>query len=375
VLQANPQDISAQVARADILARSGDYPASIPAYQTVLQNDPQNRRARLGLAEAYSYSRQYNNAIDVYNELILAEPNNVAYRIARGRTLGYAQHYSDAVSALQPVVQENPANTEARLALAEVQSNSGNRALRSSAVAHYQTILGEEPSNTQARLGLGRVYSYQGNYGPARAQFHELLRAQPNNEEALLGLADTERFAGQPFEARRLYRRVLDGNSDSERAQQGLTGLRRETSPSLTAAYRNYSDTNDVRIRSFLAGPTLRFPAGTIGITGETGTYEDDGVEFRRRAVNLLLARNFGGLQARLLLNRITYGGAPSRTLYDVLLQKSPDPRRRYYVSVGRRELSSRWVQCKTASWRVRFGLASRNRWRCALTWKAKSRA
>jgi hypothetical protein len=165
------------------------------------------------------------------------------------------------------------------------------------------------------------------------------LRAQPNNEEALLGLADTERFAGQPFEARRLYRRVLDGNSDSERAQQGLTGLRRETSPSLTAAYRNYSDTNDVRIRSFLAGPTLRFPAGTIGITGETGTYEDDGVEFRRRAVNLLLARNFGGLQARLLLNRITYGGAPSRTLYDVLLQRAPDSRRRYYVNVGRREI------------------------------------
>jgi len=237
-------------------------------------------------------------------------------------------------------VQADPDNLAARAALAEVMTNSGDRGLRSAAIAQYQAILREEPSNVQARLGLGRVYSYNGNYPQARAQFNQILTTQRTNEDALLGLAETERFAGEPFEARRLYNRVIDLNPRNEQAREGLSNVRRLTSPSITASYRNYSDTNDVRIKSFLLGPTFRFPAGTIGVTSERGTYEDEDVRLRRNALNLLLARNFGGIQARLLLNRVRYTGAPSRNLYDLLLQKAPNSRQRYYVNLGRREVA-----------------------------------
>jgi tetratricopeptide (TPR) repeat protein len=82
-----------------------------------------------------------------------ADPDNVSFRVARGRTLGYAQRYSDAVNALQAVLQTNPGNTQARLALAEVQTNSGNRALRAAAVGHYQTVLRENRPTSRRDWG------------------------------------------------------------------------------------------------------------------------------------------------------------------------------------------------------------------------------
>src|SRR5690606_30258292 len=76
-----------------------------------------------------------------------------------------------------------------------------------------------------------------------------------------------------------------------------------------------------------------------IGLTGETGRFEDEGVELRRRALTLLLAKNFGALQARLLLSRINYNGAPDRTLYDLNLQRAYTERKRIYVTMAKRDI------------------------------------
>jgi hypothetical protein len=56
-------------------------------------------------------------------------------------------------------------------------------------------------------------------------------------------------------------------------------------------------------------------------------------------------------LQARLLLNRVRYTGAPSRSLYDLLVQRAPNARQRYYVNVGRREVVESLGRCRSRFW------------------------
>lgn len=330
----NPQNVDAQIIRADALGRAGRTPEAVAAYQTILNRDRGNLRARTGLAETYAYAQQYDQAILVYDQLLVSDPNNVGYQIAKGRTQGYARRYPAAVSTLRPVVAANPDNLPARFALAEVMTNSGNVALRREAAAQYQSILRTDPQNTDARIGLGRVYSYGGQYKSAERELNEVLRRYPDNRDARFALAESQRFSGKPFDAKENYERVLRTDGNNIGAQAGLLSVRRETAISLTPAFRSFTDTNGVRLRSFSLGALVPTKAGTIGVIGETGRFEDDGDSRRRRALSLLLAKNFGPVQARLLLSRVSYSSAPTKNLYDLLVERRFNARKRLYANI-----------------------------------------
>ncbi|MDQ3812801.1 MAG: tetratricopeptide repeat protein, partial [Armatimonadota bacterium] len=345
VLAQNPDNVSAQIGKADALARSNRLPDAITLYQTILQKQPRNQRAQLGLADAYVYNRQYDDALRIYDTLIVAEPDNTGYKIGRAKTLGYAGRYTESVTALRPIVQDNPNNVEARLALAEALTNSGNDAYWPEAVTQYRTVLQTDATNVAARTGLGRVYSYMGRTGEAESQLRRVVQESPNNEEALLALAETLRYR-KPFEARKYYSRVSAMSPANRQAQQGLSFVRRATAPYLRVQGSYHEDTNDVRIRDFEIGPIVPTPLGTVGLTYSTGRFSDiddlfgTRMTLRRRALNLLLARNFGDLQARLVASRVRYNGAaPNRNLYDAFFQMSPRQRKRYYAGVAKREI------------------------------------
>jgi tetratricopeptide (TPR) repeat protein len=339
VLRANPQNMNARLARAEVLGRAENYNDSINLYRTVLNEEPTNRRAQLGLANVLTAARRYDEALKVYDVVLAADPTDTSVRIARGRTLGYANRTQPAIAALQPIVRAEPNNTEARLALAEVLTNSGSASLRSQSYSQYQAVLQADPLNDEARIGYGRALSYNGRYADSRAQFNQVLTRNPRNDEALAGLAETERFAGRPFEARDVYRRALVANPTNRTAIEGMNRVRRETSASITAYTSQYRDSNDVRVTGYGFGPTIRTRNGTVGLTYENGRYEDAGASLRRTALNLLLAKNFGSTQARLLLNRINYTNAPDRNLYDFQLSRSPRQRVRYFAGIARREI------------------------------------
>jgi tetratricopeptide (TPR) repeat protein len=339
VLAASPQNLDAQIIKADVLARARRTKEAVALYRAILQQDSRNLRARVGLAEAYVYDRQYDSALKIYDELIALDPASPAYVIAKGRTLGYARRYPEAVAVLRPLVESDPTNVEARLALAETLSNSGNNAYRRQAVAQYQTIMRTNPDNVNARIGLGRVYSYSGQYKQAESTLNEVLKSYPDNTEARYALAESQRFAGKDFDARENYERVLKLEPQNTGARVGLATVRRSTAPSVTASLNRYSDTNDVRVRGYSIGGQVPTRAGTIGLTGDNGTFEDNGIELRRRALTLLLAHRFGPLQARLLLSRVNYSGAPDKNLYDLNLQRSYGARKRIYVTLAKRDV------------------------------------
>jgi len=335
----NPQNISAQTGKASVLVRMRRVPEAIALYQQVLTVEPLNRRAQIGLAQAYVTNRDYKPAIAIYDRLIAAEPTTTAYRVGRARTIGYSRDFPTAIAELRTIVQAEPANTEARLALAQVLVSAGEERLRGEAINQYQTVLRTEPDNVDARIGLGRVYSYTRRTNEAERELKSVLTKYPDNPEALYALADAQRIGAKPFEAEKNYQRVLKLEPNNENAKINLGLVERQTAPSTTFSARNYSDTNDVRLKSYTLGVTVPTPVATFGISAERGTFEDAGVELRRRALNLLLARRFGPIQARLILSRVNYSAASDKNLYDLLLQQTQGSRQRVFFNVRRLDI------------------------------------
>ena len=341
ILADNPSNVSAQIGKADTLARLQRYPESVALYQNILQTDPNNRRANAGLAEAYIYSKQYTQAIALYDQLLAADPNDVNVAIDRGRAFGYAGMHREAAKALRPVVASHPENLDARFYLAEALTNSGDRTLREEAIGHYNTLLVADPNNMDARLGLGRVLSYQGRTREAQAELQRVIAARPNDPEAYYALAETQRYS-HPFDAKANYEKALQLGTkgyNASRASLALSALRRQTRPSLDLSYRHYSDSNGVRLTEYGGGPIIRTRAGDIGASFLNGTYTDDGISQSRRNMSLLLARNFGSISARLILQRVDYGNAPDRNLFDLMLEKARGDRKRFWANVGRDEV------------------------------------
>ncbi len=339
VLQDNPQNASARIAKADTLARMGRYAESIALYETI----PEDRRAKTGLAEAYVYSRQYTKAIAIYDELIKANPDDIALAIDRGQALGYAGMHRESVRALRSIVGKHPENLEARFAFAEAETNSGERSLREDAIKQYTQLKNDpnNPNSLDARFGLGRVLGYQGRTREAEAELNAVIAARPGDPGAYYALAEVQRYT-KPFDAKDNYQKAVQLSQRGyaqQRALSALRELRRETGPSLDLSARRYTDTNNVRLTEYGGGPTFRTRAGTIGVYARDGRYEDEGFWQSRRSYSLMLGRNFGSVQARLLLSRVQYAIAPDRTLYDLMIEKSSGFRKRYYMNLARREI------------------------------------
>jgi tetratricopeptide (TPR) repeat protein len=339
VLVASPNDVSARLAKADVLGRATRTSEAVLLYNQILATDPQNVRARTGLADAYLYGQRYDEAVKVYDALIASDPATSTYRVQRARALGYSGNSREAIRALRAVVQAEPTNLPARLALAEVGTNSGDPTLLRDAVADYRQILATEPSNVTAQIGLGRALSYRGNYGESKRVLNTVLATTPGNTDARYALAETQRFSGNPFDAQKNYQQVLKTQPTNRQARSGLRAARRETAPRVTVGGSYYSDTNGVRLRSFNYGATVPTRLATIGVISERGRFSQNGVERDRNALSLLLARSFGPVQARLILSKLRYDGAPRRSLYDLLLNKVRGPRERYFLGVTKRDI------------------------------------
>lgn len=340
VLEQAPQNVSAQIAKASVLARARRLDESVALYNTILQADPRNVRAREGLAEALVLGRDYGQAVQIYDALIADSPGNQSYRLSRARALGYGKRYAEAAAALRAVVSADPQNREARLTLAEVLTNSEVASSRREAIVIYRSILRDEPANVPARVGLGRVLSYTGQYKEAETVLSSVVREAPQNSEALLALAENQRFAGRFFDAGSTYRGVLKLDPANATATEGLRLAGLQTRSSATLAVRSYSDTNGVRVRGIIFGPTFNTRAGQFGVTIEQGRFRDDNVSLKRQALNLLVARQIGPLSARLVLTRLKYGGnAPDKNLYDLSLGRTQGPRFRYFLGASRLDI------------------------------------
>ena len=336
---ANPTNITARLARADVLGRANRTAEAVRIYNDVLVADPRNVRARSGLADTYVTGRRYADAIRIYDQLIQAEPGNTTYQIARARALGYNRQFVPASDALRRIIAAEPDNLAARLAFAEVGTNSGNAGLRNGAIAEYRRLIAADAANVPARVGLARALSYGGQNRQAVEVLQPVLAAQPNNVPARVALGDAQRFSGQPFDARDTYNAALQVDPNNVGAETGLDAVYRQTRPSVGVSGSYYNDTNGVRLKSLNLGGALRTRGGVIGVIAEQGRFEQGPFETDRSNIGLSYAKAFGQNAVVAAVSRLKYDGAPERFLYDVALTNAATPRQRYFIGTGRRDV------------------------------------
>ncbi len=77
VVEANPQDMKAQLILGNACFDHKDYAGAIKAYQAVLTMDPTNVNARVDMATAYYYEKVYAVALVQLKKAQAQEPNNV----------------------------------------------------------------------------------------------------------------------------------------------------------------------------------------------------------------------------------------------------------------------------------------------------------
>jgi cytochrome c-type biogenesis protein CcmH/NrfG len=77
VVEANPQDMKAQLILGNACFDQKDYGGAIKAYQAVLAMDPTNVNARVDMATAYYYEKVYAVALVQLKKAQAQEPNNV----------------------------------------------------------------------------------------------------------------------------------------------------------------------------------------------------------------------------------------------------------------------------------------------------------
>ncbi len=153
-------EVSAQVALADLLAEDRQYAQAEAAYRRVLQRQPDNPDAQRGLVSVLSAQNKSTEALALVDRMTPAQRDKVG---SVGR------------------LRADQARAEARQAL-QAGDAAGARRLLEDAMA-------ADPMNPWVRLDVARNYVAMGMPEQARNVMDNLLASAPNNVEALFASA------------------------------------------------------------------------------------------------------------------------------------------------------------------------------------------
>jgi len=175
----------------------------------------------------------------------------------------------------------------------------------------------------------------------------------------LLGFADTMMALDRPYEAEKIYKAILSFDPKNPAALAGLRAVEIAKRPTFQLLSHYYQDNHDVELFTYGGGPTFRTPYGRVTVTAGTGTYRNnndptnshnplsltptiptaaDNHSLKKSTLNLILEPYFGKWDGTVLVSRVTYDGAPDRTLWDLRATYTTDLRRNYTVSHGRHD-------------------------------------
>jgi cytochrome c-type biogenesis protein CcmH/NrfG len=100
-VEANPQDLKAQLMLGNAYFDKKEYPGAIKAYQAVLTMDPTNVDARVDMATAYYYEGSYAVAIKQLKKALEQDPNHVSALYNLGVVYHSMGQFQDARSMWQ----------------------------------------------------------------------------------------------------------------------------------------------------------------------------------------------------------------------------------------------------------------------------------
>lgn len=181
-LQENPDDLHAQVLKAQIYGEIGNFPAAIEELNAILRVRPNELRVRDFLGLLYEEMKDYDRAIQAYRTNVQMDSTFfdsilhlgfVSYRLKRNQ---------EALSFLDQAVNLNPKRPEPYLllGLTHFQMEDYHKAK-----ARLEEGIHQDPSNAELHFNLGTAYDKLDLFDKVVREMKQTLELDPEHADAL----------------------------------------------------------------------------------------------------------------------------------------------------------------------------------------------
>jgi len=199
LLERVPAQVDARVARARVHAWAGDIPAAQREVLEVLAVQPDNAEALEALGLFQAWSGNLEGALDTYDELISIAPQSGVAGRQRAQTLAWASQYEAATGAYEALLSRDPSDVEARLGLAQALSYAQEF---DASVAQYDLVLAVDPTELRALIGKAKALGWAGDLVAAEYVAVEAVSRDRSSAAAWAQLGQIYRWEGRNADAK-----------------------------------------------------------------------------------------------------------------------------------------------------------------------------
>lgn len=268
-------DADQAAATARRLAQENRHSEAIDAFRRAIDTAPERRREWLvELADQHTWSQRLSEAIELYREAVVTDNADTERRarIGLARALSRDGRHTEAVAEYDLVLKSDPKDHELSLARADVLSWADRLG---DALSAYEEVLRDHPNDLRAWRGKGRILSWRGRHRQAIGQMQQLLRHRRHDREATAILAESLSWMGRPDRAKLALREHIAADPDDKRAASMLKELERQQRPEARIDYRNFTQSDDLRIDevSMDARTAIENGRGFVGATYSHGVF------------------------------------------------------------------------------------------------------
>jgi tetratricopeptide (TPR) repeat protein len=172
-LAAHPDDPSAHVSFAQLLADMGRRDEAITHYQQALRLDPNNASAHYNLANLLAEYGRDDEALSHYSAAARLAPNDARIQINLGNLFLKQARWDKAIAAYTEALRVNPTAFEAHNNIAIALANRGD--VRA-ATAHFREAARLSPQQPEIHSELAEVLERQGLHNEAQRESAEATR-------------------------------------------------------------------------------------------------------------------------------------------------------------------------------------------------------
>ncbi|RME32985.1 MAG: tetratricopeptide repeat protein, partial [Gammaproteobacteria bacterium] len=212
VLKENPNDQQALVLRGRIAMASGEVPAAISDFRTVLRDQPNSIPLHRLLARAHLLNKEPELARDTLKKAIAINPRDLSVRSDYIRLLASEGKTDEVVSQLEEVLEISPDNLGALESLFKVQAA---RKDWTAAREVAERIEKKHPDKAMGYYLAGLIDQAEGRLDQSIDNFEKALERSPDAVQPLTQLVKSYLALKRPDDALAYLDKVLEQNPEN----------------------------------------------------------------------------------------------------------------------------------------------------------------
>jgi tetratricopeptide (TPR) repeat protein len=158
-----------------------DYEASLKILNQLIQANPDQETWQLQRAEILSWAKRYRESIQAYQQIRVKNPQLIAATIGHAEVLSWDGQYDQSLRIYQQVLSIDPKQEKALTGVAHITFWKGDLA---DALTQFTQLRQQFPQSTVVQLGLAKTYIARQEIKPAKAILETLIAAK--NADAIV---------------------------------------------------------------------------------------------------------------------------------------------------------------------------------------------